>query len=81
MVDALLKGCFSKVPVVQHMYETLQALIHNAQVCKLFGGCVFLMFFWFTSGQQHQILQRLVMQLRLSPCYCFLALAGLSPCI
>lgn len=32
VVDALLAGRFSKVSVVQHMYDALQALIHDAQV-------------------------------------------------
>lgn len=32
VVDALLEGRFSKVSVVLHMYEALQALIHDPQV-------------------------------------------------
>lgn len=32
VVDALLEGRFSKVSVVVHMYEALQALIHDPQV-------------------------------------------------
>lgn len=32
VVDALLDGRFSKVSVVLHMYEALQALIHDPQV-------------------------------------------------
>jgi hypothetical protein len=32
VVDALLQGRFSKVSVVLHMYESLQALIHDPQV-------------------------------------------------
>lgn len=44
VVDALLEGRFSKVSVVLHMYEALQALIHDAQVSKLLGCCVSLVF-------------------------------------
>lgn len=33
VVDALLDGKFSKMSVVLHMYDALQALIHDAQVC------------------------------------------------
>jgi hypothetical protein len=33
VVDALLEGSFSKASVMQHMYEALQALIHDQQVC------------------------------------------------
>jgi hypothetical protein len=33
VVDALLEGRFSKASVVAHMYEALQALIHDPQVC------------------------------------------------
>lgn len=33
VVDALLEGRFSKVSMVLHMYEALQALIHDPQVC------------------------------------------------
>jgi hypothetical protein len=32
VVDALLEGRFSKVSIVLHMYEALQALIHDPQV-------------------------------------------------
>jgi hypothetical protein len=32
VVDALLEGRFSKASVVAHMYEALQALIHDPQV-------------------------------------------------
>lgn len=32
VVDALLAGRFSKMSVVLHMYDALQALIHDAQV-------------------------------------------------
>jgi hypothetical protein len=39
VVDALLEGRFSKVSVVLHMYEALQALIHDSQVSS-WGGCV-----------------------------------------
>jgi hypothetical protein len=34
VVDALLEGRFSKVSVVLHMYEALQALIHDPQVTR-----------------------------------------------
>jgi hypothetical protein len=33
VVDALLAGRFSKVSVVLHLYDALQALIHDPQVC------------------------------------------------
>eukprot|EP00878_Enallax_costatus_P029871 GHUV01032437.1.p1 GENE.GHUV01032437.1~~GHUV01032437.1.p1 ORF type:complete len:287 (+),score=71.91 GHUV01032437.1:54-863(+) len=37
VVDALLEGQFSKMSVVLHMYDALQALIHDAQVGGDFG--------------------------------------------
>lgn len=37
IVDALLEGRFSKVSMVLHMYDALQALIHDLQVCVLSG--------------------------------------------
>jgi hypothetical protein len=46
VVDALLEGRFSKASVVAHMYEALQALIHDPQVhlclisVALFQCCV-----------------------------------------
>lgn len=36
VVDGLIEGRFSKTSVMMHMYEALQGLIHDQQVC----GCV-----------------------------------------
>ena len=38
VVDALVNGSFSKASVMQHMYEALQALIHDQQVSQ-WGWC------------------------------------------
>lgn len=79
VADALLEGRFSKVSVVLHMYEALQALIHDPQVCANMSN--FLLLFNGLQGKSRSTTKapaHLFLN-RSAGCACFAPAAALAP--